>query len=144
MRTARLAIAITMVGTLLVPAAPAAAATPRRGQYHGEVAAGYGAPQFQLTVANGRVKDVVARMFWSCNGQPVTQWVVVPLRKFKVRDNGTFSGKDTYSTTGWHEEIWVKGTFVTRNKVRGTIRAKGYGGGETCDTQERRFTAVRQ
>ena len=37
------------------------------------------------------------------------------------------------------ETVWIEGRFTSRTRVKGTIRSQTVGGGETCETQERRF-----
>ena len=37
------------------------------------------------------------------------------------------------------ETVWIKGRFTSRTRVTGTIRSQTVGGGETCETQERKF-----
>src|SRR4051794_12169401 len=91
-------LAITPVG--LVAAAAAYAAKPKGGKYEGKVAAGYGGPQIQLTVKGGKVKDLVARMFYSCNNGPQEQTVVAPSRTYKIKASGAFKGKSTESIGG--------------------------------------------
>jgi len=136
-------LAITLVA--LIAAAAAYAAKPKAGKYEGKVAAGYGGPQIQLTVKGGKVKDLIARMFYSCNNGPQEQTVVAPSRTYKIKGSGAFKGKSTESIGGVASEtVWFEGRFTSATKATGTIRSQTVGGGETCDTQERKFTVKRK
>jgi hypothetical protein len=130
---------------LAVPGAALAATAPKAGTYEGTVAAGYGAPQITLTVKQGKVVDLVARMFYSCNNGPQEQTVVAPPKAFKVNRSGAFSGRTVQSIGGIASEtVWVNGRFTSATRAKGTIRSQTVGGGETCDTQERTFTVKRK
>lgn len=134
---------IVLLSLLLVLALPATApaAAPKAGTYEGKVAAGYGGPQMALVVKGGKVRDVLARMFYSCNNGPQQQTVVAPSKSYKVSGSGRFSGKSTESIGGVASEtVWIEGRFTSRTRVTGTIRSQTVGGGETCETQERRFS----
>lgn len=140
-RTSRIIVAC--LAALLVFASVASAAV-KSGRYDGKVAAGFGSPQFTLTVKKGKVTDLVARVFYSCNNGPQQQTIVAPSKAYKISSSGSFSGKTTESIGGVASEtVWVKGKF-SRGKVTGTIRSQTVGGGETCETQERKFTAKRR
>ncbi len=129
---------------VLLVCASVAAAAVKAGRYDGKVAAGYGSPQFTVTVKKGKATKLVARMFYSCNNGPQQQTIVAPSKSYKISSKGSFSGKSTESIGGVASEtVWVKGKFA-RGKVTGTIRSQTVGGGETCDTQERKFTAKRR
>ena len=134
-------IAVVAAVCLLAFAATALAAKPRAGRYEGKVAAGYGGPQMALVVKKGKVQDVLARMFYSCNNGPQQQTVVAPSKAYKVSAAGKFSGKTTESIGGVASEtVWISGRFTSATKVTGKIRSQTVGGGETCETQERKFT----
>src|SRR3954447_5957720 len=136
-------VAITLVA--LIAAAAAYAAKPKAGKYEGKVAAGYGGPQIQLTVKGGKVKDLIARMFYSCNNGPQEQTVVAPSRTYRIKGSGAFKGKSTESIGGVASEtVRFEGHFTSATKATGTIRSQTVGGGETCDTQERKFTVKRK
>ena len=129
----------------LALATTALAAKPKAGKFEGKVAAGYGGPQMALTVKGGKVKDLLARMFYSCNNGPQEQTVVAPSKTYKVSASGKFSGKSTESIGGVASEtVWVSGRFTSPTRVTGKIRSQTVGGGETCDTQERKFTLTRK
>ena len=120
----------------------AAQAAPKAGTYEGIVAAGYGAPQFGFSVESGKVTDLFARMFYSCDNGPQEQTIVVPPKRYKVNASGAFSGKTVQSIGGVASEtVWVTGRFTSKTHVKGKIRSQTVGGGEICDTQERRFSA---
>jgi hypothetical protein len=143
-RTLLRACALTLV-LVVALAAVALAAKPKGGTYEGTVAAGYGGPQFTLTVKKGKVQDVVARMFYRCNNGPQEQTVVAPSRTYKIKRSGAFSGKSTESIGGVASEtVWISGKFKAGGKVTGKIRSQTVGGGETCDTLERKFSATRK
>ena len=140
----RLPRLVLAVCAMLLICTSVAFAAVKAGRYDGKVAAGYGAPQFTLTVKKGKVTDLVARMLYSCNNGPQQQTVVAPSKTYKIKSSGSFSGKTTESIGGVASEtVWVKGKF-SGSKVTGTIRSQTVGGGETCETQERKFTARRK
>lgn len=137
-------MAVVCCALLLVGAAAAYAATPRPGTFTGKVAAGYGGPQIQFKVKNGKVTGLLARMFYSCNNGPQTQTVIAPSRSYTVK-SGRFKGKSTESIGGVASEtVWFEGRFTSPTKAVGTLRSQTVGGGETCETQERRFTVSRK
>jgi hypothetical protein len=128
---------------LAICAALAFAATARSGTYTGKVAAGYGGPQIQFKVKAGKVTDLLARMFYSCNNGPQTQTVVAPSRSYKLSRAGTFKGKSTESIGGIASEtVWFEGRVVSATRITGKVRSQTVGGGETCDTQERKFSVA--
>jgi hypothetical protein len=132
---------VLVLAALTVFATVAVAAEPKRGKYQGTVAAGYGGPQMAFVVKAGKVKDILARMFYSCNNGPQQQTIVAPSKAYRVSSKGRFSGKTTESIGGVASEtVWIKGRFTSRTQVKGTIRSQTVGGGETCETQERKFS----
>jgi hypothetical protein len=138
MRRSLAPLAILLV---LALAATALAAKPKSGKYEGTVAAGYGGPQMALVVKAGKVQDVLARMFYRCGTGSQEQTVVAPSKTYKVSKAGKFSGKSTESIGGVASEtVWISGRFTSATKVTGKIRSQTVGGGETCDTQERKFS----
>src|SRR4051812_7526194 len=107
----RRAALLCLVLALVVTGA-ALAAKPKSGKYEGKVAAGYGGPQMQFSVKGGKVKDLIARMFYSCNNGPQQQTVVAPSKAIKVGKSGAFSSKTTESIGGVASEtVWIKGKF---------------------------------
>src|SRR3954447_24912407 len=135
--------AVVVLALSLVVAAAAFAAKPKSGHYQGIVAAGWGGPQMQFTVKGGKVQDVLARMFTSCNNGPQEQTIVTPTKKFKVSKSGSFGGKavDRFGTE--KDTVWLKGKFTSPTKATGTIRLQAISD-LTCDTQERKFSLTLQ
>ena len=79
-------------------------------------------------------------MFYSCDNGPQTQTVIAPSRSYKVT-SGRFKGKSTESIGGVASEtVWFEGRFTSPTEAVGTLRSQTVGGGETCETQERKFT----
>jgi len=137
------ALAAGALAACAAAAAHAAPVTPRAGAFTGVVAAGYSSPQITFTVRAGRVTLLVARMFHRCNGGPLTQTVIAPSGGYRIGPNGTFSGRTTESIAGIASEtVWFSGRFTGRNSATGSIRSQTVGGGETCDTLQRRFRAT--
>ena len=65
-------------------------------------------------------------------------------RLIKISADNTFTKKISASYGGiGNETIFVRGRF-DGNKVTGRIRSRYIGGGERCDTQERKFSAKRR
>src|SRR3954470_23620911 len=130
----RRAAAVLVLAISLAVAAAALAATPKSGDYQGEVAAGWGAPQIQFKVKGGKVQDVLARMFARCNNGPQQQTIAVPSKKFKVSSSGKFGGKsvDTFANGEETDTVWIKGKFTSAKKATGTIRLQAISN-NTCD-----------
>jgi hypothetical protein len=138
----RIALAAVTASLLALPAL-ALAAKPHTGTYRGTVAAGYGSPQIEFGARRSRIQHLVARMLISCNGGAPELSVARPSKKFKISRKGSFSSRSVDRVPHVETDTTViKGHFTSQRRATGTIRFSTTGGGETCDTQARRFTVT--
>ena len=135
-----------LLGSTLVLAAPALAATPRDGTFvapEGKVELGYDL-QFKVGGGGRKITKLVANVLEQCAGESTSSVTTVGPKLGWAVKNGKFSGrkKETYGDLTVYTTL--EGSFKTPGKAVGVVRQETIVGGSTCDTYELKFTALRK
>lgn len=136
MKSCRL-IAASVVAIVVLTASPAAvtAATPAPGKWTGtKVELGQ---DLKFRVKGKKIVKITANVLENCSGASTSTWATfAPDASWKVKANGTFSGRKREKHGALTAYMTFKGKFTSKRNARGVLRLESIVAGATCDTYE--------
>lgn len=130
-------VAVSVATIVMIAGLPAAvtAATPSPGKWTGtKVELGQ---DLKFRVKGKKIVKISANVLENCTGASSSTWATfAPDASWKIKPNGTFSGRKKEKHGALTSYLTFKGRFTSKRSARGVLRQETIVAGATCDTYE--------
>jgi hypothetical protein len=129
-------LAVTVTSLALLAVLPAAhAAAPATGKWVGtKVELGQ---DLKFKVKGKKIVKITANVLENCSGSSTSTWTTfAPDSSWKIKGNGSFSGRKKEKYGSLTAYMTFKGKFTSKRKARGKLRQETIVAGSVCDTYE--------